>query len=182
MKFSLHLFLMVLLVVFGFSLLQAQDVKQTWGFSESLGDWASGAQGASIALSKEQALSDSQSVKMVKATGTDVNEINLQNDVYDAVVMGDVISVNVYISANHLAVLNGVQLFWHDNGWGWHAKWTSASSLTADAWNKVSATVDAGSLPVQRIGVQATFLATGDDSAAVVYFDDFQHEQAYNNK
>jgi hypothetical protein len=171
MKLSLHLF-MVLLVVFSVSTIQAQTVVQTWDFETALGDWVSGPGGASIALSTEQALGGTQSVKMVKAAAT--LEINLQNDVYTDVKQGDTLAFNIYLSAADVALVNGVQIFWQTGaGWAWHAQWIGGASLTGDAWNKVMITmpaVDPDSL--NRIGLQLLLKSGNEAATTALYVDD----------
>ena len=166
--------LCVLLVIFAVGNLQAQGAIQIWDFEDGLGNWASGAGAATIELSTEQALSDSQSVKMVGKD--DHAEINIQNDAFDDVQEGDVLTFNVYISSADLALVNGLQIFFHDNAWGWVAGWTNGGDLTGDAWNMLTYQLPAFAGPPQRIGLQVLELDAA--STVTVYIDDVSVKRA----
>jgi len=175
-----NLFIIAFVTIFlllGVNALRAQTVVQTWDFESGLGDWQSGPGGASIAVSTEQAVSGTQSVKLVKATGT--LEINLQNDVYENLQEGDVLSYKIWISATDLANVNGVQIFWQTgDGWAWNAQWFNGSSITGDAWNTIEHTLPAIALPLQRIGFQLLMQAGNEAATPSLYVDDITVSRA----
>ncbi len=165
--------IVVVLLLLSWSAVQAQVAipVQTWDFETSLGDWVSGTGNASIELTTEKAVSGTHSVKMVKGTST--LEINLQNDVFENIREGDSISVNIWISAEDAANINGFQIFWQTgSGWSWNNIWINGSSIIGDSWNTIKGVYPAIATPVQRIGFQL-LMKTGQESAATtIYFDD----------
>ena len=165
--------IVVVLLLLSWSAVQAQVAipVQTWDFETSLGDWVSGTGNASIELSTEKAVSGTHSVKMVKGTST--LEINLQNDVFENIREGDSISVNIWISAEDAANINGFQIFWQTgSGWSWNNIWINGTSIIGDSWNTIKGVYPAIATPVQRIGFQL-LMKTGQESAATtIYFDD----------
>jgi hypothetical protein len=161
------------ILVAGTFALQAQDpvVIQTWDFEEALNGWESGPGGASIELSDDRAVSGEQSVKLV---GTDNHlEINLQNDVYKDLQEDDVLGMWVWISADDLAGVNGLQIFWQTTeGWSWNSQWIPASEITGDDWTLLEHTFPAIAQPLQRIGLQLLLQEGNQSSTPTLYVDD----------
>ena len=167
----------ILFLILSANILRAQTVVQTWDFESGLGDWQSGPGGASLEVSTEQAVSGTQSAKLVKATST--LEINLQNDVYENLQEGDVLSYKVWVSAADLANVNGVQIFWQTgDGWTWNAQWFNGSSITGDAWTTLEHTLPAVALPLQRIGFQLLMQAGNEAATPSLYVDDITVSRA----
>ncbi len=154
--------LFIIFLMFATISLKAQTIIQTWDFESALDNWAAGNEGSSIALSTDHAYTGSSSVKLVKpATGL---EINVQNDVYENLQQGDVLTFHIWISAADLALVNGCQIFWQTtDSWNWNSQWTNGSSLTGDGWSTVEHTLPAIALPLQRIGFQL-LLQTGNEA------------------
>jgi len=161
----------VMLMILSVSTVVAQDVIYTQDFETSLGDWVAGGEGSSTEMSTEQALSGTNSMKLVKpATGL---EINLQNDVYEDFQEGDIVTFHIWISASDLAAVNGAQVFWQNtDSWNWNSQWTNGSDLTGDAWNTVTYTFPAFDLPFQRIGFQLLLQAGNEALTPALYVDD----------
>jgi len=163
--------LFIIFLLLGTISLKAQTIVQTWDFETSLDNWAAGGDGSSIGLSTDHAFTGSSSVKLVKpATGL---EINLQNDIYEDLQEGDILTYHIWISSADLAAVNGGQIFWQTtDSWNWNSQWTNGSSLTGDAWSTVEHTLPAIALPLQRIGFQLLLQAGNEALTPALYVDD----------
>ena len=174
MKISLHL-IVVFLVIFGAGAIQAETTVLSEDFEGTIGDWMGGDAAIDTAVvSTDQALSGTQSVKLIKdTTGT---QLTLQNDVFTDLESGDTLTFNLYVSTATVDTLNGIQIYWQDgDGWAWHAPvWVTGSGLTKDAWNELSVVIPVGMLtqPLQRVGIQVLWKAGSEKLVDSVYVDD----------
>lgn len=168
MKLSLHL-IVVLLVIFGVSTIQAQTTVLTDDFETDLGDWTS-SDADTLYRSDDMADGGTWSAKMVKDTGTVAMKI--ENRVSEDLMAGDTISLSVYISAATKDTLEGVQIFWQAVDWAWHSQWVNAADVTGDAWNTLTAVVGAYDQPPQVFGLEVKMLPGAEKLVDSVYVDD----------
>lgn len=140
-----------------------REVVGWWSFEdESLGNWGKGPDGDTIIISNEQASDGTFSAKIVSAD----NHVNIefQNDEFENVDSGDTIMMDVFVTADNLALINGLQIFWQDDGdsWAWNAEWVGASNLVADEWTTLTFRYPDVIPPLNRIGLQMVSLSASD--------------------
>ncbi len=174
MKATRYAFLFVLLILFtGAGFVQAQDttVVQSWDFEDQeLGDWygiTDDTQYSSTAeITDEEAYEGTYSVKLT--AGDDMTNAALVND-DQPVEEGDIISFQVFVPADQLDDINGLQPFYQTNGWGWADDWYDSDDIVVDEWFTIQIQVAQEITSTERIGIQIT----GNDAAgtATIYVD-----------
>jgi hypothetical protein len=164
---------MLAALVFAVGTAQAQTAPTTFGFeSGELGDWKAHVEAGqqyntTAAVTTDRAYSGTYSV--IVAVVNDQSRGALVNETFQ-LSAGDTIRYRVYLPADQVAAINGLQPFLLHSGWQWNDRWYSAANdLTADAWNTLEYVVPAGITATNRFGIQIT----GYDAAGTgtIYVD-----------
>lgn len=151
-----------------------------WDFEDDdLGDWQFQTElpydlSTTGEITDDRAFMGTRSVRMTIGDGG--SKSALIND-EQQVEPGDVITYHVWVGADELAGINGIQPFvQHGAGWTWVDQWYGSGNLTVDDWNVITFTVPEGVGETQRIGLQVT----GYDlnSTATVFIDYITIEKA----
>lgn len=144
-----------------------------WDFEdEELGDWVLQTDPANDysttgEITDERAFEGAYSVRMTIGEGA--SKSALINDVQE-VAPGDVITYHVWVGADEIAGINGLQPFiQHGDSWTWNDQWYGSDGLTVDDWNTISLTVPEDAGVTQRIGLQVTGIDAS--STSTVYVD-----------
>ncbi len=153
---------------------------KNWHFAGSaIGDWMAGNATASVSLSKDIAVTDSQSIKAVKGSG---REINIQNDIYKNIESNDSIYLQLYVPSTLIDSVEGFQIFWQEgSSWSWKNIWINKSDITPDQWTTIARQFPsdvAAKADIKRLGFQLRLTEGSTDIVDSIYIDDVTIKRA----
>ncbi len=154
------------------------DYPFVWDFEDQeLGDWyaiSDDAQYSSTAeITDDQAYEGTYSVRLT--AGDDNPNAALVND-NQPVQEGDILTFWVYVPADQIDDINGLQPFYQINGWSWNDGWYGSADIPTDEWFEIQIEVTQEVTSTERIGIQIT--GHDDEGTATIYVDNISLEEA----